>query len=192
MMEAMTEGRLIRVIGVAAAALWMGSATMLVLPRAAHAQDDSAVSSDSSANDNSDVSDNDVDADTDTAANPDVAPANTAGSWTGTVNDKKLDGGTFSITFTQSPNGKIVGVTNWAVAFGDNSVGGLGNGHVKGIKLAATLDDNGTPKKKCRMVLSGKVSVSDGVAQEITGKYSLKACFSPNSSGTFDLTPSVS
>jgi hypothetical protein len=190
---AANESRLIRLIGVAAAALWMGSATMLVLPRAAHAQDDSAASSgdSSAATDNSDVTDdNDAATDTDAdAADANVAPASIAGSWTGTVSDKRFDGGTFSITFTQSPTGKIVGVTVWELTFGVNSVGGLGNGHVKGIKLSATLDDNAT-KKRCRMVLSGKVTVTD--TQEITGKYSLKGCFKPNSKGTFDLTASAS
>ena len=192
MTEATGEGRLIRAAGIAMAALWIGSAAVLMMPRTAHAQDDSAVSSDIGvATNKPDVDDNDADTETDAnVAAPNVAAANIAGSWTGTVSDKRFEGGTFSITFTQSPSGKIVGVTVWELTFGVNSVGGLGNGHVKGDKLAATLDDNET-KKKCRMILSGKVTVSDDVAQEIAGKYSLKGCFKPNSSGTFDLTPSA-
>ena len=89
MVKAAREGRLTRVIGVAAAALWMGSAGMLIVPRTVHAQDDSAaVSSDNAdVNDNSDVTD-----DTDDTFGPDAAissakvtPPTITGAWTGTA-----------------------------------------------------------------------------------------------------------
>jgi hypothetical protein len=191
MVKAAREGRLTRVIGVAAAALWMGSAGMLIVPRTVHAQDDSAaVSSDNAdVNDNSDVAD-DTDsndgADADPYAVSLAVPPTIAGQWTGTADDGKLGNGTVTITLIQA--NKVVAATVWEIDFGANSIGGQGSGKIAGKKLTLKLDDP-TTAKKCRVKFTGKVTAVDGTGTEITGKYSITKCFAKNSKGTITLAP---
>src|SRR5580698_4160407 len=117
MVKAAREGRLTRVIGVAAAALWMGSAGMLIMPRTVHAQDDSAAVS----SDNSDVNDSDVSDDTDSNDQADAdpyavsraVPPTISGQWTGSANDGRQGTGTVAITFAQA--NKVVGATVWEI-----------------------------------------------------------------------------
>jgi hypothetical protein len=188
---AANESRLIRLIGVAAAALWMGSATMLVLPRAAHAQDDSAVSSGSAEADNSAVNDDDAFGAAAAVADPDVAaPLSIEGAWTGVASDNRHGSGTVDITISTQVKKVVQGT--WSAAYGDStSLGGSAVGKLNGKSLSLIMDD-ATVSRKCRIKFSGKVSVSDGMAEEIKGKYTLNGCFKKNSKGTFDLTPSAS
>lgn len=192
MMKAASERRLIRVMGLAAAALWMGSAGMLIVPRTVHAQDDSAaVSSDNAdVNGNSDVNDSDNDdafgAEA-AVATTNVAPPAITGAWSGTADDTRHGAGSVDITFTTEV-GKVVQGT-WSAAYGDQtSLGGSAVGKLNGKSLSLIMDDP-TVSRKCRIKFSGKVIVSDGVAEEIKGKYGLVGCFKKNSKGTFDLTP---
>jgi hypothetical protein len=194
MVKAAREGRLTRVIGVAAAALWMGSAGMLIVPRTVHAQDDSsAVSSDNGDVNNSDVTDSDNDdafgADA-AVSSAKVTPPTLTGGWSGTADDNRHGAGTVDITFTtQTGNNKVVQGT-WSAEYGDQtSLGGSAVGKLNGKSLSLIMDDP-TVSRKCRIKFSGKVSVSDGVAEAINGKYSLVGCFKKKSKGTFeDLTP---
>jgi hypothetical protein len=190
--RAMRQGGVIRVIGLSAAVLWLGSAATLAVPRTVHAQDESAISGDSSAATNdSDVSDdNDADTDTDTdAANPDAVPAFINGDWSGSATDKRHGAGSLSMTFTQTEGSKVVVVSPWEVSFADTTdAGGTGSGKVSAKALKLVLFDP-TISSKCRMTVSAKITVDSGVAEEIKGKYTIKKCFSKNSSGTLDLTP---
>jgi hypothetical protein len=174
------RARTLMVLGLGAAALWFGSQVMVATPRA-HAQDDTSVSGDNSAATN-DVPDD---------ASPDASktPPNIAGSWTGTAEDKRHGEGTLSLTFTQAT--KAVAVTIWEVTYADDSsAGGTGAGKLNGDSLKLVLSDP-TISDKCTVDASGKVHVTDGVADEIVGTYSLKKCFVKNSTGTFDLTPAA-
>jgi hypothetical protein len=164
-------------------ALWLVSTTMMAKPRVAHAQDDDAVSGNSAATDNSDA-DTSEDQEPDAAATP---PA-IAGSWSGTAIDKKHGSGTLSLTITQVT--KAVAVTIWEVTFpDDSSAGGTGSGKLSGKALRLILID--PTLGKCTMDVSSKVGVTDDVADEIKGTYTLKKCFSKNSSGSIDLTPAA-
>lgn len=190
MIDGTVEGRLIRVIGAAAAALWIGSAAMLIMPRTVHAQDDSAVSSGSADTDNSAVNDDDAFGAAAAVADPDVAPLSIEGAWSGTADDNRHGAGTVDITITTEVKKVVQGT--WSVAYGDStSLGGSAVGKLNGKSLSLIMDD-ATVNRKCRIKFSGKVSVSDGIAEEIKGHYTLNGCFKKNSKGTFDLTPSVS
>jgi hypothetical protein len=188
---AANESRLIRMIGVAAAALWMGSAMMLILPRAAYAQDDSAVSSGSAEADNSAVNDEDAFGAAAAVADPDVAaPLSIEGSWTGVASDSRHGSGTVDITISTQVKKVVQGT--WSAAYGDStSLGGSAVGKLNGKSLSLIMDD-ATVSRKCRIKFNGKVSVSDGIVEEIKGNYTLNGCFKKNSKGTFDLTPSAS
>ncbi len=183
------QAGLIRIAGVSVAALLLGSAAVLTVPRTIHAQNDSAVSS---ATDDSNAIDSDADANSaDYAASPDVAtpPPTIAGSWSGTADDKRLGSGSLSLSLTQAT--KAIAVTIWEVSFpNDSSAGGTGSGKLNGKALRLVLSDP-TISSKCTMEVSSKVIVNSGVADEIKGTYTLKKCFTKNSSGTIDLTPSA-
>ncbi|MGA2411596.1 MAG: hypothetical protein ABSG46_14570 [Candidatus Binataceae bacterium] len=185
--KTMREARVLRVMGMAAAALWLGSAAMLTLPRTVHAQDDSGIGNGSTASDdNADVNDDDTDFE---AINPDVAPADINGSWTGTALDKKHGQGPLTMTFSQPEGSRFPNVSAWVVTFGDNTgAGGTGGGKLNGKSLKLVLlDPEASPK--CRIKISAKVIVEDGVAEEIKGTYTQKKCVVRNSGGKIDLTP---
>jgi len=187
--KAMRAARVIRVIGGAAAFLWLGSAAMLTLPRTVHAQDDSSVSNNSSGgDDDAEVSDNDIDNDSD-SANPDAAPADINGSWSGTATDKKHGEGPLTVTFSQTEGSKFPNVSAWEVTFGDStSAGGTGGGKLNGKSLKLVLLDP-EASSKCKMSITAKVIVENGIAEEIKGNYTQKKCIVRNSSGKIDLTP---
>jgi hypothetical protein len=190
MHETANQNRLIKLIGITAAALWLGSATMLVLPSAVHAQDDSAVSSDGVGTaDNSAVSDDNAFGAAAAVADPDATVPSIAGSWSGSAGDNRHGTGTVDITFSQL--NRVATVSTWSAEYGDStSLGGSGVGKLNGKSLSLILDDP-TVSSKCRVKASGKVTVSDGIAEEIKGNYSLKGCFKKNSKGTFDLFPAT-
>lgn len=194
--KAMRNARVIRVMGVAAAALWLGSAAMLTLPRTVHAQDDSGVSNDNSAanDDSSDVNDNDDSnvSDSTNAVSPAATPPSLAGAWSGSASDHQHGSGTVAITFSQANNFLTA---TWEVDFGDpsnpTSLGGAGTGKIKGKTLHLTLTDLDA-SKKCKLKFSGKITASGGVGSAISGNYNLTGCFKNNSKGTIDLVPTPS
>jgi hypothetical protein len=185
--KAIRSAGVVRVVGLGTVALLLGSMAMFGVPRAVHAQDDTAVSGDdSAATDNTDSDTMTDDGDVD-ASKP---PPSVAGSWSGPAIDKKLGGGTLTLTLTQAT--KAVAATVWEAAFPDDSdAGGTGSGKLNGKALKLILIDPTIPKGKCTMTISSKVLLDDGVADEIKGTYTLKKCFVKNSSGTIDLTPAA-
>ena len=183
--RAMRHAGVLRMIGLGAAALWLGSAVTLALPKVAHAQDGSAVSGGNGPDDDGAAIDTDA-----ATIDPNVAPATIAGSWSGSVSDKRLGAGAFTVTFTQNEGSKVVVASPWDVDFAnDTGAGGTGSGKVKGKSLKLVLFDP-TISSKCRMTVSAKIIVDSGTAEEIKGKYSIKKCFDKPSSGQIDLTPS--
>jgi hypothetical protein len=189
-MEGKTERRLLGVFGIVAAALWMEFATMLSVPRAVHAQDGSAVSSSGADSaDNSAVDEDDAFGAAAAVTNPDATVPALPGSWNGTADDRRLGGGTVDVNFSQL--NKVVTASAWSVEYGaSTSLGGTAVGKLNGRSLRMVMDDP-TISRKCRIKFTGKVSVSDGIADEIKGKYTLKGCFKKNSKGTFDLFPTT-
>ncbi|HTT76869.1 MAG TPA: hypothetical protein VMF50_12955 [Candidatus Binataceae bacterium] len=177
------RARSIRIVGFGALALWLGSAAIFSMPRTVHAQDDSAVSNDNgSAVDNSNQA-SDTEDQSDEAK---AAPPQIAGSWSGTATDNRHGSGTVTMTFAQAT--RAVAATIWEVTYGDDSsAGGTGSGKLTGKSLRLVLLD--PTLNKCTMDVSAKVTVDDGIAEEIKGHYELKKCFAKKSKGTLDLTP---
>jgi hypothetical protein len=186
--RAMRQAGVIRAIGLSAAALWLGSAAMVTVPRTVHAQDDSTVSTGNSApNESGNADDNDAFGTDAAVANPDATPLTLTGSWTGIANDNQHGSGTVDIDFTTQVKKTVQGT--WSAEYGDSTgLGGSAVGKVNGKSLSLIMDD-ATVSRKCRIKFSGKITADDGVPEEIKGKYSLTGCFKKKSKGTFDLTP---
>jgi hypothetical protein len=165
----------------------MGSAAMLIMPQTVQAQDGSAVSTGSSdATDNSAVNDSEAFGADASVADPNVTVPAITGSWSGPADDNRHGVGTVAITFSQLNR---LATGSWTTDYGDNSsLGGTAVGKLGARSLKLVMDDP-TISRKCRIKFSAKVTVSNGVAEEIKGKYGLDGCFKKNSRGTFDLTP---
>ena len=184
--KAMRQVGAMRILGLSAAALWLGSAAMLV-PRIVHAQDAAVSSNNSAPDDNTAVGDDDSFGAAAAIGDAAVTPITLTGSWTGVATNNRHGNGTVDIDFTSQVRNVVQGT--WSTVFGDStSLGGSASGKVNGKSLSLVMDD-ATVSRKCRIKFSGKITVDDGVAEEIKGKYAILACFKKKSSGTFDLTP---
>jgi hypothetical protein len=185
--KAMRQAGAIRILGLGAAALWLGAAVMVAVPRAVHAQD-AAVSSDNSAPDgDAVVGDDDSFGAAAAIGDAAVTPITLTGSWSGVATNNRHGNGTVDIDFTSQVRNVVQGT--WSTVYGDStSLGGSASGKVNGKTLSLTMDDS-TVSRKCRIKFNGKITLANGVAEEIKGKYSIIACFKKKSSGTFDLTP---